>query len=159
MKPKQDTKELEEAKKKQEEYLNDLKRLQAEFENYKKRQEKENSHFKDFANQELLKSLLTIMDDFEHSLNSLDKASKEDLEKTLELLYSKLKNFLELNQVRPFNSKNEKFDPYKHEVLLQQESDKEDIILDEIQKGYYFKDKILRHAKVKISKLGGKQND
>ena len=131
----------------------DLKRLQADFENYKKRVEKENHEFKEYCNKDLLFELLTFMDDFEHSLNSAEKASKEDLEKTLKIIYYKLKNLLQHKGIKPFISKNEKFDPFKHEVLMQEESDKENVVMEEFQKGYYYKDRILRHAKVKISKL------
>ncbi|MEK6974535.1 MAG: nucleotide exchange factor GrpE [Nanoarchaeota archaeon] len=145
--------QLEECRKLNETYLNDLKRLQADFENYKKRVEKENHEVKEFYNKEILFDLLTLMDDFDHIEVNLINSSKEDLEKTLQMLHSKLRKLLEHYKVRRFSSLNERFDPFKHEVLMQQDSDKENIVLEEFQKGYYFKDKILRHAKVKISKL------
>ncbi len=150
---KEQEKSPEQYKKEIESLIDDLKRLQADFENYKKRVEKENHEFKEYCNKDILFEMLTLMDDFEHSLNSVEKASKEDLEKTLKMLYSKLKNMLQHKGIKSFNSKNEKFDPFKHEVLMQEESDKENIVIEEFQKGYYYKDKILRHAKVKISKL------
>lgn len=150
---------IDEYKKQLDTYVNDLKRLQADFENYKKRIDKENHEFREYCNKELLMELLTLMDDFEHSINNFDKASKEDLEKTLKMLHSKLKCLLEKNHVRSFKSLNEKFDPFKHEALLREESDKDNIVLGELQKGYCYKDRILRHAKVKISRKGEKINE
>lgn len=145
-------KQLQEYKKQLETCINDLKRLQADFENYKKRAEKENNEFREYCNKEILFDLLTLMDDFEHVTKNLHNASKEDLEKTLYMLEAKLKSLLEYYHVKGFNSLNEKFDPFKHEVLLIEEGTHEDKVIEECQKGYYYKDKILRHAKVKISK-------
>lgn len=152
---KKEPKQLENNKKQIETYVNDLKRLQADFENYKKRIEREINDHKEYCNKEILFDLLTLMDDFDHVTSNLEKASKEDLEKTLNILKYKLKSLLEHHHVKAFNSLNEKFDPFKHEVLMKEETNQENIVLEEIQKGYYYKDKILRHAKVKISKLKG----
>src|SRR3989344_3255837 len=119
---------LEEQLKLTNEYKNDLQRLQAEFENYKKRIEKEHQELAKFSNVHLIK-------------------------KGLQLLHLKFKKILEEEGLREMKTTNEKFDPHKHEVLLQEVSDKEpETIVEELQKGYFIHDKILRHAKVKIAK-------
>lgn len=151
--------EIEKYKSQLDSYVNDLKRLQADFENYKKRSDKENKDYRDYCNKDILFELLTLMDDFDHVTHGFDKASKEDLEKAIKMLNVKLKSLLDKHDVRSFNSLNEKFDPYKHEVLMKQESDKDNIILEEFQKGYYYKDKILRHAKVNVSKKGDNSHE
>ncbi len=152
---------IEEYKLQLDSYVNDLKRLQADFENYKKRADKENQDYRNYCNRDVLFELLTLMDDFDHVIKGLHNASKEDLEKAIKMLHLKFKSLLNKNNVRSFNSLNEKFDPYKHEVLMKQDSDndKDNMILEEFQKGYYYKDKILRHAKVKISKKGDDPNE
>ena len=93
------------------------------------------------------------MDDLDHCNNGIKNASKEDLEKTVHIFQNKIRKLLDHYNVRSFNSLNEKLDPFKHDVLQQEESNKDDIITEEFQKGYLYKDKILRHAKVKVSRL------
>ena len=134
------------------ELTNDLQRLQAEFENYKKRAEKECSHFKEFANASIIEKLLTILDSFEMALKNTN--NHEEFIKGMELIYSQFVSTLKTEGLKPINAdKGTKFNPYEHEVLLSEKSDKEDdIILEELQKGYILKEKILRHSKVKVSK-------
>src|SRR3989344_2077317 len=143
---------LEEQLKLTNEYKNDLQILQAEFENYKKRIEKEHQELAKFSNVHLIKKLLPLLDDFDQALNT-STANVEDLKKGLQLLHLKFKKILEEEGLREMKTTNEKFDPHKHEVLLQEVSDKEpETIVEELQKGYFIHDKILRHAKVKIAK-------
>lgn len=128
-----------------------LQRLQAEFENYKKRVDKEKQEFCKLANAEFVSKLLPILDSFELALNNKDK--EEDFIKGVELIYSQLFDVLEKQGLRPIQALGRKFDPYSHEALLQQESDKEDnLVLEELQKGYMFNNKLVRTSKVKISK-------
>lgn len=128
-----------------------LKRVQAEFENYKKRCDAENRKFMDYTNAKLVEKLLPIIDSFQLALKSA-KDNKE-FTKGVELIYSQLVSALENEGLRPINALNQKFDPYKHEALLQEEKDgEENVVLEELQKGYMFKDCVLRHAKVRVSK-------
>ena len=145
-KQKKDTKEDKIA-----ELTNDLKRVQAEFENYKKRAEKENSHFRDYAKAELVKKLLTVLDSFEIALKNTD--NHEEFVKGVELIYSQLYTLLKEEGLQCIETKDKRFDPYLHEVMLSEKSDKEeDTILEELQKGYKFKQMVLRHSKVKVAK-------
>lgn len=128
------------------EYTDQLKRLQAEFENYQKRVAKEQKEFVCFANEKLIAELLTIMDDFEKALENVN-------DEGIKMIYNKLSKLLSDHGVKPIKSKGEKFDTFKHEVLCTQESDgDEDVIVEEIQKGYEMNGKIIRYAKVKITK-------
>jgi len=135
------------------ELTNGLQRLQAEFENYKKRVEKEKFAFIQFANEELIVRILPIIDSFELALQNTN--SHEEFVKGVKLIYTQLFSMLESLGVKKINAQGSRFDPYKHEVLTQEKSDKEEgTIIEELQKGYLLGDKVIRHAKVKISKGG-----
>jgi molecular chaperone GrpE len=138
-----------------EELTDTLKRLQAEFENYKKRIEKENAAHVKNANSSLVKELLPVMDSFELALKD-DNCENPEIakyRKGLELIYSQLYSILEDYGLKVIDAKNQKFDPYKHEVLMVKEStEPDDTILHEFQKGYILNDNIIRHTKVMISK-------
>ncbi|MBS3122899.1 nucleotide exchange factor GrpE [Candidatus Woesearchaeota archaeon] len=134
-----------------------LQRLQAEFENYKKRVDKEKQEFCKLANAEFVSKLLPILDSFGLALKNKDQ--EEDFVKGVELIYSQLFDVLEKQGLRPIQALGRKFDPYSHEALLQQESDKEDnIVLEELQTGYMFNNRLVRTSKVKISKKLNKTN-
>ncbi|HLC73808.1 MAG TPA: nucleotide exchange factor GrpE [Candidatus Nanoarchaeia archaeon] len=149
--------DFESEKKKNEELVNDLKRLQADFENYKKRVEKEALEFQKLSNHKLMEKLLPILDDFDNTLTHLLKHAKEDTNiQGVKILYDKFKKILFDEGLIPIKSVGEKFDPYRHEVIKKEFHDKEEgIILEEIQKGYMFTDKVIRSSKVKIS--GGQE--
>jgi molecular chaperone GrpE len=124
--------------------------LLADFENYKKQMSKQLDKAIDCANNDLLLDLLNIIDDFERALPSIK--NQEDLQ-GLTMIYKNIEKLLQKYNVKKIECVNKRFDPNYHEVLLQEESDKEEnIILDELQKGYLHKDKVLRYSKVKVSK-------
>jgi molecular chaperone GrpE len=128
-----------------------LQHLQAEFENHKKRVDKEKAEFVKYCKQDVILKILPILDSFELAV----KDCKEDNEtvKGFKLIFSQLYSALEAEGLRPIEALGKKFDPYKHEVLMQEASEKEeDMVLEVLQKGYMLNDKVLRHAKVKISK-------
>ena len=158
---KKDTKQKDEKKtsaqqdenKKVQELTDSLQRLQAEFENYKKRIEKEKLEFVKFANEELVLRILPVIDSFELALQNTN--SHDEFVKGIKLIYTQLFSMLESLGVQKIKAQGEKFDPYKHEVLLQEQSNREEgIIIEELQKGYLLGEKVIRHAKVKISKGG-----
>jgi molecular chaperone GrpE len=144
--PKTDHKEL-----RIKELTETLQRLQAEFENYKKRIDKEFSERIKYSNAGLISKLLPVLDSFELAIKNKDKS--EDFIKGMELVYSQFYSVLKEEGLKPIEALNKKFDPYLHEVMMQEENDKEDeIILEEFQKGYMLNDRVLRHSKVKVSK-------
>ncbi|MBL7055077.1 nucleotide exchange factor GrpE [Candidatus Woesearchaeota archaeon] len=133
------------------ELTDSLQHLQAEFENYKKRIDKEKQEFVKYAKSDLIVKLLPSLDSFELALKHT--SDKEKFIKGTELIFAQIYSLLESEGLRPIKAIGETFDPYKHEVLIKQESDKEeDMILEELQKGYMLNDRVLRHSKVKVSK-------
>jgi molecular chaperone GrpE len=136
---------------KTDELINDLKRLQAEFENYKKRADKESSQLRCYVLADFAKKLLIILDSFELALKNSE--NHEEFVRGVELIYSQFYAILKEEGLKPIETKQKKFDPYLHEVLLSEKSEKEeDTIIEELQKGYKFKDIVIRHSKVKVAK-------
>ncbi|MBW2978178.1 nucleotide exchange factor GrpE [Candidatus Woesearchaeota archaeon] len=132
------------------ELTNLVKKVQADFENYKKQQDKEKTEFCKYASQELVKKLLPLLDSFQSALKN---SNSEEFKKGVELIYSQFWKILESEGLKPIEALNKQLDPFLHEVLLQEKSDKpENTVIEELQKGYTFKDAVLRPAKVKIAK-------
>ena len=126
-----------------------LKRTQADFINYKNRVEKETKQLMEYGDASVISELLPVLDSFEHALKNTNES--EDFKKGIELVYAQLMEILKQKGLTPIKCQGN-FDPYKHEVLLKVKSDKpEGTILEVLQKGYQFKDKVIRHAKVKVS--------
>ncbi len=147
---KDENKQTDERDQKIEELTDTLKRLQAEFENYKKRVEKEQVEFVKYAHADVVANILPILDSFEIALKNT--TDKEKFIEGIKIIYAQIHSMLEAEGLRGIKTDGEKFDPYKHEVLMKEESDKpEGTILDEFQKGYMLNDKVLRFSKVKIS--------
>ena len=146
-------KELQEKITLVDEYTNSLKRLQADFENYIKRTEKEKQELMQIANYKLIMKLLTIIDDFEASLNVIKKEGNKEVIEGIEMVFNNLYKVLDAEGVKPINVKGEKFNPYKHEVIDKVISNEheEGLILEEIKKGYTYQNKIIRPSMVKIA--------
>ena len=126
------------------ELTDDLKRVQAEFINYKSRTEKELANSISLGKELMVEKLLTIIDNFELALNNTK-------DKGIEMIYAQLIDILEKEGLKEIECKT--FDPNIHEALLSEESDKpENTILEVLQKGYMFNDKVIRVAKVKVAK-------
>ena len=143
-------KQSEEKTKKIEELTDTLKRLQAEFENFKKRTDKEKAEMINYANAEMIANLLPLLDTFEIAFKNTN--DKEKFVEGMKMVYAQFHSLLEAEGLRPIKAVGEKFDPYRHEVLLKEKSEKpEDTIMEEFQKGYMLNDKVVRHSKVKIS--------
>lgn len=133
------------------ELVNDLKRLQAEFENYKKRADKEIAQLKCYVLADFARKLLAVLDSFELALKNTE--NHEEFVKGVELIYSQFYAILREEGLNPIETKQKKFDPYLHEVLLSEKSEQEeDTIIEELQKGYKFKDIVIRHSRVKVAK-------
>lgn len=133
---------------------NHLKRVQAEFENYKKRVAKEKEELILRGNANMMKKLLEFVDEFELASMHITHGGKKSDEhvKGMEMLYANLLSLLKSEGVEEMKDV-EKFDPYKHEAIRQEESNKpEGTIISVIKKGYSYKGSILRHAMVIISK-------
>ena len=149
-------KELEEKTRLAEDYLSQLKYLQADFENYKKMVAREREMYEMCATEELTKSLLPLIDNLEIAIASAKQNEDEpSFVEGIELIYKDLMVVLGKEGLKPIKAVGEKFDPYKHEVIMTVIDDglPEDTVLEELEKGYMLGSKLLRTAKVKVSKV------
>jgi molecular chaperone GrpE len=132
-----------------------LRRRQAEFENFRRRVERERSDFAEYAGMESVRSLLPTLDDFERALKSAQASGSGDNElvKGIELIYKRLLESLTKQGLEPIATEGEKFNPHLHEAVqrVEQEDAEDGVILDEYQRGYNFKGKLLRPAMVKVA--------
>src|SRR3989344_6404934 len=143
-------KQLEEFRKQNEEYKNDLIRLQADFENYIKSTNKEKENLKKIANGNIIRELLIILDEFE---TAIQKTENEKNKEGLMLLHKNFFKILENHGLKQIEALGKKLDPYIHEVIKLINSDKEENqVIEEIQKGYFLHNNVLRPSKVIISK-------
>jgi molecular chaperone GrpE len=146
-------KELEKTLQEKEELKDKLLRLAAEFDNFRKRTEREFALVRENAKADVISAVLTVLDDLDRSL----EAGEQDPESVLDGLKIIQKSFLkslESHGLKVMESVGEPFDPEKHDALLQVESDEldPDHVVDEHVKGYKLNDRVLRHAKVVVSK-------
>lgn len=128
-------------------------RKAAEFDNFKKRSEQEIGSIIRFSNEDVVRSVLPVVDDLERSLKDAKDSGDTPLYKGIELILQKLRKILESQGVKPFETVGKEFDVHYHDALLQrpQEGVPPHTILEEVEKGYLIHDKILRHAKVIVS--------
>jgi len=145
--------ELLEAKTQAEEYFNYLQRLKAEFDNFRKRTVKEKEEISKYASERIISSLLPVLDNFERALESAKKNKDFDsFSQGVEMIFRQFMKILEEEGLRPIEAVGKPFDPNLHEAMFREESDQEEnIILEELQKGYYLKDKVIRPSRVKVS--------
>ena len=147
--------ELALAKKQVEEYKNLAMYLRADLENYKKRVAREREDYVKNAEESLILELLDVYENLERAVETARKAN-DSMAKGLEMIYANLKTVLEKHGLKPIKAVGEKFDPYLHEAIMQEVDDdhEEDTVLEEIQRGYTLNLKVIRYAKVKVSKRG-----
>lgn len=129
-------------------------RKAAEFENYKRRMDSELSSFYKYASESIITELLPVLDDFDRVLKSWDKEhDAENFKKGADLIYEKLMKVLAKQGLKEMDSKGRKFDVNLHDALLQTPSDdaEPETVLDVVEKGFFLKDKVIRHAKVIVS--------
>ena len=133
-------------------------REKAELENFKKRLTKEKEDFVQFANERLLKELVQIEDNMERAI-SAPNATLESLKEGVEMIQKQFAIFLKNQKVESIEAMEKPFDPNLHEVLNQQESDEyeENTVIQEYSKGYTLNGRLLRSAKVVISKKPSKE--
>jgi len=147
--------ELDHKTKDLQEYADHLKRLQADFENYVKRAEKDRTTVQEFASERVITKLLIVLDEFERAMDALKQSgTRADITKGMEMVFKNLHKTLETEGVKSIDAVGKQFDPYKHEVLLQatKEGAPDGLILEELQRGYEMKGKVIRYSKVKVAK-------
>jgi molecular chaperone GrpE len=137
-------------------YKDTLLRKAAEFENYKKRTEGEISSYIKYASESLIKSLIPVYDDFSRSLDSVEKGETKDfdtLKKGMELIFSKFESVLKNEGLKEMEVTGKEFDVNLCDALLQvpKAEVKPNTVIEVVEKGYFLKDKVIKHAKVLVS--------
>ena len=129
-------------------------RLMAEFDNYRKRTLKEKMDLTKYAEEDVLKGILKVVDDMERAINNLDTAPDMNAVKEgVELIYKKFKSFLETRGLKEVEAMHQDLDTDKHEAVAKFTAPSEDLkgkIIDVVEKGYYLHDKVIRYAKVVV---------
>ena len=146
--------EIEEMKKQNEQLKDTLLRKVAEFENFKRRTENDQFNLIKYAAESFILNILPVYDDMGRSLDHIEEGNNIDsLKKGLLLVYDKFTKVLEEHGVKRIESKGEKFDFNLHEALMQRPAEgvEPHTVLEEIEPGYMYKDKVIRHAKVVVS--------
>ncbi len=147
--------ELQKVKAERDSLLDRLARAQAEFENIRRRAAKEQQDYRDYALSDAIKSLLPVVDSLERAVQV--KADPAELRNGVELIYKQLQAALAKLSVTPIEARGEAFDPRYHEAIeMVETSDAPDHhVIEELQRGYTFKDRLLRPAMVKVAKNPG----
>ena len=129
-------------------------RLYAEFENFRKRTNKERLDIINNANADLLKDLIPVIDDFERAITNNE--GSEDvvaIKEGFSLIYNKYRGILNTKGLKPMESKGEVFDPEVHEAVANMPTEDKELkgkIIDDLEKGYFLNEKVLRYAKVVV---------
>ncbi len=132
-----------------------LLRVSADFENYKKRSSREMEDFRKYANQSLLKEMLSVVDNLELAISSSneDKKTDKNLIEGLNLTLNEILRVFEKFNVKPIEAQGQTFDPAYHEAVMREETDDypENSVISEFQKGYLIHDRLLRPAMVVVA--------
>jgi molecular chaperone GrpE len=148
--------ELQKLRAERDSLLDRLSRAQAEFENARRRASKEQHEFREYATADAIKSLLPVVDSLERALQV--KSDAAELRSGVELIYKQLQAALSKLSVNAIAAEGEPFDPRYHEAIEMVETTKapDHQVVEELQRGYKFKDRLLRPAMVKVARNPGK---
>jgi len=146
-------KELEAKEQKIQELTDKLLRTMAEFDNYRKRTEKEKAQMFDLGVKSVIEKILPVVDNFERGLSSISEAEKDSaLAQGYNMIYKQLMTLLDDMGVKPIEAVGKPFDPNYHNAVMHSEDENlgENIVAEEFQKGYMYKDMIVRHSMVRV---------
>ncbi|MCH5597595.1 nucleotide exchange factor GrpE [Niabella ginsengisoli] len=130
-------------------------RLAAEFDNFRRRTKKEREEFSQIANKDIVLALLEVLDDADRATPQIEASEDKKLKEGISLVFNKLRNLLQAKGLKVMEAKGADFDPDLHEAITEIPAPSEEFvgkIVDEVIKGYYLNDKIIRHAKVVVGK-------
>ena len=131
-----------------------LKRNMAEFDNFRKRTEKEKSQMYEVGAKDIIEKILPVVDNFERGLDAVKEEDKEDpFVQGMEKVYKHLLTTLEGIEVKPIAAVGQPFDPNFHNAVMHVEDENfgENIVAEEFQKGYTYRDSVVRHSMVKVA--------
>jgi len=130
-------------------------RLAAEFDNFRRRTAKEKLELIQTAGKDVITDLLEVLDDVDRASAQIDDSDEQVSKEGVLLIFNKLKNILQSRGLKEMNTTGSEFDPELHEAITEIPAPKPGLVgkvVDEITKGYYLNDKIIRHAKVVVGK-------
>ena len=137
-----------------EELQDKVKRQMAEFDNFRKRTEKEKSSMFEMGASDMIKKLLPIVDNFERGFNSISEEDRETpFAKGMDMVYKQTMKMLEDSDVKPIEALGMEFNPELHNAVMHVEDDSvgEGIIVEEFEKGYTYRETVIRHSMVKVA--------
>jgi molecular chaperone GrpE len=147
--------ELEKVRAELEEQKDKFVRKVAEFDNFKRRSARERMELIQTAGKEVIVDLLDVLDDCDRAQKQIENTDIKEIKDGVLLVFNKLRNTLYARGLRPMETIHEEFDPDLHDAITEIPAPSDDLkgkVLDEIVKGYYLNDKIIRHAKVVVGK-------
>src|SRR5699024_77316 len=129
-------------------------RIQAEYDNFKRRTNEERHEERKYQSDKLEISLLSVLDNFERALQVEITEENKGLMDGMQMIYNQFAEALQSEEITAINAVNEQFDPNIHQAVMQveDESVESNIVVEELQKGYMLKDKVIRPAMVKVNK-------
>jgi molecular chaperone GrpE len=144
--------EIKALKKDQDELKDKYLRKLAEIENLRKRFERERTDYLQYALSEFLRETLVVLDNFERALKTRDQADGKSFQEGVEMIYRQYLDLIKKKGIRPIELTDKKFDPAIHQAVLTEESDEvtEPEVAEELQRGYWLQDRLLRPAMVKV---------
>jgi molecular chaperone GrpE len=148
--------QIEQLRQENQELLSKFQRVNADYANFQRRSAKQINEAVSYEKERIVKSLLPVMDNFEHTMAHAESA--EDVEavvKGVKIIYDQMLDILRSHDVEQISALGEKFDPALHQAMLQKtDEEKEDeVVLEEYQKGYRLNGRVIRPAKVVVNKL------
>ncbi|MEB3100713.1 nucleotide exchange factor GrpE [Ferviditalea candida] len=153
--PSDSSAQLEELRKQSDENYQRFLRVQADFENFRRRTRQEKEELSKYASMQLIEKLLPVIDNFDRALLATKGATDnaEAFIKGVEMIFRQIEQMLEQEGLKPMETIGRPFNPEFHQAIMQVESKEyaEGIVVEEVQKGYMLKDKVLRPAMVKVS--------
>jgi molecular chaperone GrpE len=147
--------EIAELKKEMDELRDKYVRLYADFDNYKKRNAKEKLDLIQTAGKEVILAMVPVVDDFERALKAAEKSGDTKVQEGVQLIYNKMVSALQSKGLKPMESIGKPFDVEMHEAITEIPAPTAELsgkVIDEVEKGYYLGDKIIRFAKVVVGK-------
>jgi molecular chaperone GrpE len=154
--PLQDDSELDKLKAELDAHKDKYLRLQAEFDNFRRRSAKERIELMQTAGKDVISDMLEVMDDAERAQKQLETTDDINLNREgINLVFNKLRSILQSKGLKPMETVGKEFNPDLHEAITEIPAPTKDLtgkVVDEVVKGYYLNDKIIRHAKVVVGK-------
>ncbi len=136
-----------------EELTDRVRRQMAEFDNYRKRTEKEKSAMYEIGAKSVIEKILPVVDNFERGLAGVEENSEDPFIAGMQKIYKQLLSTLESLDVKPIEAVGQKFNPDYHNAVMHvdDESLEENVVVEELQKGYTYRDSVVRHSMVKVA--------